>query len=131
MRQGIGNPHATAEYQAALDKLRDEMAKEAKRPEIGSVGEVMTALLMARPDAAGAILAEGRTLAGAYAALEKYARDNRGNKSCYYIGPDRANAILMDYYHITGDAPEAAPTPAPAPADALDLDALLSGGAGL
>lgn len=126
-----------------MDKLRDEMAKEVRRPEIGSVGEVMTGILIARPDAAAAILAKGKTLAGAYKALEDFARKNRGDQSCVYIGPERAAKILMDYYGIGGDAPSPVPdmarnTPeagkmpavelaAPDETDAFDLDALMGG----
>ena len=121
-------------YDRAMDRIRDEMAKEAKRPEIGSVGEVMTELLLARPDAADAILAKGKTLAGAYEALEKYAREHKGSRSCVYLGPELAGRILREYYGIPDEAPEggaarpsAAEPPKPEKRDAaFDLDSLMA-----
>ena len=90
------------DYQAAIDKLRDEMAA-AKLPAVGAVGEIMTALLQAAPDWAGAILAKGKTLAGAYAALEKYARDNRNGKDWVSVPPDTAQMLICRYYGIKMD----------------------------
>ena len=134
------------DYQAAIDKLRDEMAA-AKLPAVSAVGEIMTALLQAAPDWAGAILAKGKTLAGAYAALEKYARDNRNGKDCVSVPPETAQMVICRYYGIKMDErgettssdlaalghlplkgkAGAAPEP-----DPFDLDALLaSGEAGL
>ena len=83
------------DYQAAIDKLRDEMAA-AKLPAVGAVGEIMTALLQAAPDWAGAILAKGKTLAGAYAALEKYARDNRNGNNCVFVPPETAQKVILE-----------------------------------
>ena len=82
----------------AMAKLREEMAREDARPWIGSVGEVMTDILLTNPAAAPAILTEGKTLAGAYAALEDYAIRNRDNDACRYIGPGRAIQIIAGYY---------------------------------
>ena len=129
-------------YQAAIDKLRDEMAA-AKLPAVGAVGEIMTALLQAAPDWAGAILAKGKTLAGAYAALEKYARDNRNGNNCVFVPPETAQKVICRYYRIkmdegTGSAAAAATSfvsasgaategkapEAPEP-DPFDLDALM------
>ena len=131
---------AAMEYQQAMDKIRDEMAAKHRRPEVVSVGEVMTQLLEAFPEWAGAILAEGKTLAGAYQALEDYARElHKKGGNCVYLGPDRSMKALAKYYGVKaeGAAPlsvrgkaQAAAEPAkPAaePGDALSLDALLGG----
>ena len=134
---------ATMEYQQAMDRIRDEMAEKSKRPEVVSVGEVMTQLLEAFPEWAGAILAEGKTLAGAYQALEDYAREqHKKGGRCVYLGPDRSMQVLAKYYGVKAEGPAplsaragAAKAQAPAepakpaeePGDALSLDALLGG----
>ena len=135
----------SADYNAAMDKLRDEMAL-SKDQALGAIGEIMTALLQAAPEWAGAILAKGKTLLGAYAALEEYARKNRGGKNCVYVPPDTAQEVICGYYGIkvegetggtTGGPTEATTSPAPAghpplkgraeEPDPFDLDALLEG----
>lgn len=122
----------TDDYNRAVDKVRDEMAKEDKRPEIGAVGELMTAMLQDQPDIAGAILAKGKTLTGAFDALKAHASKHKAGQ-CYAMTDAEARKLLRDYYGINGEAPrpsQAAPAPTPpqpqTPAqDLFDLDALL------
>lgn len=112
---------------AATDKLRDEMARKHDSAGVAGVGEVMTALLQAHPEYAPGILAEGKTLQGAYDALEKYARDHRGGAKCVYVPQATAEKVLLQYYGIRATE-KAAAQPAPSPeTDDLDLDALLEG----
>ena len=124
---------STETMNAAVDALRDEMAAKHNDSGVGAVGEIMTAQLQARPEIAAKLLAKGKSLAGAYKALEDYARNNRGGKSCVFVPPEKAEEIILSYYGIgrekaTGNREQgtekAAPHPA-APADDFDLDALL------
>lgn len=140
-------PQMSADYNAAMDKLRDEMAL-SKDQALGAIGEIMTALLQAAPEWAGAILTKGKTLLGAYGALEEYARKNRGGKNCVYVPPETAQEVICGYYGIRmeGDVLKTEPDvfktepdvlktepdvlkaehKAPEP-DPFDLDALLEG----
>ena len=82
------NPQASAAFTAAMDRVRDEMAV-ATNPAVEAVGEIMTLYLQAHPVAAEALLAEDKTLAGAYMAMEQYARKNRGGASTVCVPPAR------------------------------------------
>jgi hypothetical protein len=100
----------TAEYAKAVDKVRDEMAAKHTKPAVVSVGEVMTQLLEAFPEWAGAILAEGKTLEGAYKAMEDYARElHKKGGNCVYLGPDKSMQVLAKYYGVK--AGKNAPSP--------------------
>ncbi len=91
---------STQTMNAAMDALRDEMAKRFNDPGIGAVGEIMTAQLQARPEIAAKLTAKGKSLAGAYKALEDYARNNRGGKSCVFVPPEKAVEIILGYYGV-------------------------------
>ena len=119
------NPQTPALFAQAVDKLRDEMAA-AKNPAVEAVGEIMTMYLQAHPGAAGAIAAEGKTLAKAYQAMEDYARKHRAGATAVCVPPARAEALILDYYGLKADALPAETPPRPAAGD-LDLDALLEG----
>lgn len=84
------------EFDRAVDHIRDEMAK-AKSTNVQALGEIMTALLQARPEIAGAILADGKTLGGCWAAMEAYAKKHKTGNS-YAMGPDTAQAVICEYY---------------------------------
>lgn len=84
------------EFDRAMDRIRDEMAK-AKSTDIQDLGEIMTALLQARPEIAGAILADGKTLTGCWKAMENYAEKHKtGNR--YSMGPSATQAVICEYY---------------------------------
>jgi len=112
----------------AMDKLRDEMAKESGRPEIRILGEYLTERLMREPGIAGKIMAEGKSLDGAFAHMRTQAKA-RAKDGSYVMASEEALALLCEYYGIPAAAeepekPQAAPTPRK-PAGSLDLDALL------
>lgn len=117
---------------AAMDRVRDEMAKEAAGSPIAEVGEMVTEMLAASPDLAPRIMDKGKTLKGAYQAIESAAKKNRGGRSAVCIGPREAAKIVLEYYGYIGAVPQ---TPAPAPEplkpaparDEFDLDAMLEG----
>ncbi len=90
----------SANITEAIDKIRDEMATtKTNGAAIRAVGEIMTALLEAHPDWAGAVLQKGKTLKGAYGAMEHYAREHREG-SCYYMPPETAESVICKYYGV-------------------------------
>lgn len=112
----------------AMDKLRDEMAKESSRPEIRILGEYLTERLMKEPGIAEKIMANGKSLDGAFAHMKAQAQ-KKAQKGAYVMASEEALKMLCEYYGITAEAkeaekPQAAPTPKK-PAGSLDLDALL------
>ena len=119
-------------YDKAMDKLRDEMAQE-KSSAVKMAGEMITLQLMADHGNAEKILADGKTIKGAYDAMKEHARKNR--LEC--IPPDEACDIFAEYYGFTKlsfdeiwsavkSGQKAKPqAPAKAGLDDLDLDALL------
>lgn len=129
-------------YNAAIDKIRDEMAKKASGRYVQVVGEYLTAHLQHNPDAADAILADGKTIAGSLDAMKKEAQKHReGNVAV--LDDATAFGIVLGYFGIKGKATAAAGTscdpasraafpegeggepPAPEPVDPFDLDALM------
>lgn len=129
-------------YNAAIDKIRDEMAKKASGRYVQVVGEYLTAHLQQNPDAADAILADGKTIAGSLDAMKKEAQKHReGNVAV--LDDAAAFGVVLGYFGIKDAATAAAgttsvsaealpPSPkgkavetaAPAP-DPFDLDALM------
>ena len=129
-------------YNKAMDKLRDEMAA-TKDGSIQQVGEIMSAALMQHHGMADAILATGKTLKGAFNAMQSWASKHKNGNSAY-VGPKQSAKLIGEYYGVEPDTllsaymrslmggQEMAAEPAPqakpqATADALDLDALLGG----
>lgn len=104
-----------------IDKIRDEMAREAADSPISVIGEYVTERIQA-----GAVIEEGKTLAGAYKAMHDWANKNRGGKPCVCVPPSRAFAIVDEYFGFGRKEPQAIAEVKPA-ADELDLDALLGG----
>lgn len=116
-------------YDAAVDKMRDELAQKADHPGVATIGEYLTYRLQREPGLAGQILQEDKTIEGAFTAIRDYARKNQKNGWCY-VPPDKALALACEYFGIPADGAKAdAQTLAPAaPADdGLDLDRLLGG----
>ena len=113
----------------AMDKLRDEMAKESGRPEIRILGEYLTERLMREPGIAEKIMAEGKTIDGAFAHMRTQAKA-RAKGGSYVMASEEALKMLCEYYGIPAAAeapeePKAAPAPKKQAAGSLDLDALL------
>lgn len=142
------NPNTSAVFTAAMDSIRDEMAKNAKDGAIGIVGEFMTALLNDRPEIAEKITAKNKSLSGAMKAISEEARKHKtGNYAAldfntglnvvleYFDIPKLEPAQIMNIaFSIAGaqGEPPAQPAPVrrkakPEVADALDIDALLDG----
>ena len=115
---------------SAIDKIRDEMAKEPAGSPIAEVGEMVTEMLAASPDIAPKIMDKTKTLKGAFQAIEAAARKKGTGKVC--VGPREAARIVMEYYGFSAEVPRtpaSAPEPLkPAPAkNDFDLDAMLGG----
>lgn len=137
--------------EAAIDKLRDEMAGEQQSP-LCVVGETLTGLLRILPETAEKILEKDKTLSGAMAAMKDAARKTAKNgMACldfwsgmrivleYFgiegVGDDRitsAHRMMFETQMQPGfaAAPEEKTEEKPEE-DALDLDALLAAAGGM
>lgn len=111
----------------AMDRLRDEMAKNAEDEGIAFLGEYLTERLMAEPEIAGKLKAEGKSLEGAWNEVIAYARKNQKGGFCT-VSDGKAREIACAYYGIAEKAeeqPHAAAAQTKEEPAALDLDALL------
>ena len=88
-------------YNAAMDKVRDEMAEKGEGT--AGVGEIVTDLLPQMPTMVEAVLKEGKTLSDCYKTLEKYAREHKRG-SCYYMPPGEAMRLICEYYGVEAGA---------------------------
>lgn len=90
-----------------IDTIRDEMAKLPSGSPVSYVGEYATARVLE-----GMTVPKGKTLKGAYAAIETYARGHKsGNSACV---PDAvAWALVDDYYGWPHKTEDKAATPEP------------------
>ena len=105
----------------SIDKIRDEMAAASGNPGVARIGEYLTEYVRRHPGAAGAICAEGKSIAGALAALEAYAKKQPRHGSCVMVDDETAFGIVMGYYGIgKGEGRVGA-----ASGDEFDIDALM------
>lgn len=115
----------------AIDKIRDEAARNADHPGISILAEYFTSRLQADPRIAGLILQKGKTLGGAFNAIYEHAKRNRGGENYAFVPPEKGLAIACQYFGIEPDGAgkadfaTAKQESAPAKPDELDLDALL------
>ena len=82
----------------AVDRLRDEMAARHDDAALCALGELLTAALAGNPALAAAVLDEKKTLAGAYQALEDFARKlpRKGPSVC--VTDAAALKVALKYY---------------------------------
>lgn len=116
-------------YDKAMEKIRDEMAREHGNRNLCAFGEFMTDYLMRHPDAAEGILQEGKSLKGAWEKLVNYAKRQPRSGVCVAIADQDAYRICLEYFGLRMDA-SPAPAPAADAAPALepagdDLDSLM------
>lgn len=113
----------------AIDSLRDEMAANANDAALQAVGAMVGEMLKADPANAEKVLEAGKSLKGAYEAMQTEAEKRMNGGSCVCIAPDEAEKLIAAYYGmmIAADKGEREETQAPAEDGALDLDALLGG----
>lgn len=121
------------EFEKAMDKLRDEMARHHEHGALCMIGEHLTELLQREPSWAGKILSKDKSLMGAYKELESYARQQtKGKSGCVVLSDQQGFRIAEKYFGMEEGAAEekaeaiapAAPAPA-APFALPDLDELL------
>lgn len=111
----------------SIDRVRDEMAKNARNGMIQQVGQYVTDRVMH-----GAALPEGKTLSGAVDEMRAYAKSH-AQAGAYCMTDEEAYRIVDKYYGWTAqkDTGKVVPFPVeaakPAEPDPLDLDALLEG----
>lgn len=125
-------PQAHADFDRAIDKIRDEMAKDGGRY-AQVVGDYLTGYLRGHPAAAGKILEKGKTIAGSLEAMREEASKVKQG-SVAVLDDETAFGIVLAYFGIkgtgnreqgTGMAGGATP-PLQSDDGALDLDALLT-----
>ena len=118
-------------YNEAVDRIRDEMAKEAGNPGIQFLGGWLTGELDKRPELAEKLLDEKKSVKGAFDQIRSYAEKHKtGNFA--FVPPEKALEIVSEYYGFSADVEKQetqalAPEPKPKKADAFDLDAMLGG----
>lgn len=116
-------------FDRAIDRLRDEMAKNRQKY-VQVVGEYLTEHLQGHPEAAGAILEKGKTIAGSLAAMRAEAKKG-AEGGVGILDDETAFGIVLEYFGIH-DSPaqppdgEIKPPQTPAESDPFDLDALLA-----
>lgn len=82
-----------------MDRLRDEMAGKHGNPGVQIIGEAMTRMLQLSPETAEAVGAEGKTLAGAFAAVRSWAEKHQTG-GCCFVPPAQAVKIVCEYYGL-------------------------------
>lgn len=86
--------------QAAIMKIRDEMAENTANASIQRIGDYLLQQLQSSPDAAQQILAEGKTLRGSLAAMAKEAQKQKvGN--CAVLTDEEGFALVRQYFGMT------------------------------
>lgn len=116
-------------YLKAVDKIRDEMAKESAHPGIQFIGGWLTGKLEQQPELAEKLLDEKKSVKGAFEQIRSYASKHKtGNFA--FVPPEKALEIVGGYYGIQAEEETQALTPDPEPvrhSDGFDLDDLLGG----
>ena len=85
-------------YQKVIDKLDKEAEKE-KNPAIRAIEGLLREACKNNVAACERVLAEGKTMKGAYDAMYEVAK-GRKSGNCAVIAPDEAEKIIFKYYGI-------------------------------
>ena len=92
----------------AIDRIRDEMAREHTNPLITQVGEYVTNVLLSYPEEAEHVT-DSKHLSQCFEEIYKYASAHRltilGGKQAAYVGPEETAQIIDKYYGFTKAAP--------------------------
>ena len=105
-------------YNAAMDKLRDELAQSTSGRYVQVVGEYLTSYLREPPDAADKILAKGLTIKGSLAAMRDEAAKHKEGQVAI-LDDKTAFGIVLKYFRIKDEGDGGTTS------DPFDLDALL------
>ena len=114
----------------AMDRIRDEMAKE-KGAYVRVIGEFLTGWLLKHPEDAGKILADGKTIKGSLEAMRLFAQNHKEG-TVAVVDDETAFRIVLEYFGIKKDAkpeqPHTSAEPHASADDDFDLDALMGVG---
>jgi len=106
----------------AIEKIKAEMAANQNNGYFKAVGDYLLNHLEKHPGDAGKIMAEDKTIAKSFKAMEDIARQRKtGNSAC--IPPDEGFKIVLDYYGIKAEEQK----PASTGSFDVSLDSLLGG----
>ena len=89
----------TTAYDTAMDRLRDEMARNSENLYITAVGEYLTDYLTEHPASAAAINQKDKSIAGSLKAMEAEAR-KRKRGSVAVLDDRTAFKVVRGYYGI-------------------------------
>ena len=96
------NTSAAVSYASAMDKLRDEMAKDSSEY-VRVVGEYLTNYLLEHPEAEAALLNSAKTIHGSLKQIEDEARKHKqGNVGI--VSDVRAFGLVLEYFGIVKGA---------------------------
>lgn len=121
------NPQASADFNRAIDKIRDEMAKKGTTY-VRVVGEYLTEHLRRHPEHAAAILKKDRDIAGSLHKMRSEA-EKRKEGGVAVLDDETAFGIVLEYFGIKETVPSvslADPLKGKTEDADLDLDSLLA-----
>lgn len=98
--------------QKAIDKIKTEIDGDKANPYIKLIGDFLLQHLEQHPDAAGKILADGKTIKGSLEAMKKAAEKNKvGNMAM--MTDAEGFAVVLEYFGIKGKPVGFTPVAAP------------------
>ena len=94
----------TIKQDNAIAHITEQMMKDAQdgkpAPEIQAIEEKLSELCTT-DEIADKLMADGKSLQGAFSAIRTEATKRRGGSNCVCIPPNEAQKIIEDYYGIT------------------------------
>ena len=94
----------TIKQDNAIAHITEQMMADAKdgkpAPEIQAIEEKLSELCTT-DEVADKLMADGKSLQGAFSAIRTEATKRRGGSNCVCIPPNEAQKIIEDYYGIT------------------------------
>lgn len=90
-------------HDQAINKINDEMTASKNNPCVQVVGAFLLQHLAAHPEAANAIMVEGKTVAKSLDEMRKVA-EGRKHGNCAVLTDQEGFAVVLKYFGIEGSA---------------------------